>query len=1255
MLTDTGVDTVIRCREIYGSSRQSTSDYTINQNQYYYVKVTRDESVGSFGSLRFQVWANSDLTDVVVDETLTLNKKSNFTKEYIVQSFNSAQAQVATGFVEYLFDDAGHGDIGESTDNFALGHPFQSHVYFDGYVNYAAYHQENNGTGGSIQIPPAEENDGVYKRYKRLISDYTIDGGEEFGLHYRMLQAYNAPYVFECDGSSSKIRLIYLQEDGNSQPWQYPNPGSVYDGSISAQYIHGNITQDRERKAWIAARTGLAASLYKLVIRRSAAYSTLNSWDSEIEVKNVNNDDGAIDAIGYYKDDVISIYTVDSTGALYANYYDISATSLQGEETILSSGLHSMYSFKAVLLRNQKILCVYRKSSDNKLYYRIRTSGVSGTWGTEEEISDTAYDADGGFALTADIGRDESAYLVYHNGTDFEYMDWNGSIWSDPATLVSSPSVYNAEAYVTSNFASELRMLFAWHEATSNHIHIEEIDFVEPDVTHNAGTAVTDTSVMLGDTSLGINRTNKDWMVTHNGVSLVMYLGRDGWMYGGVYTHATTTWTIPIQKMSTRRFVASYNNSALSIDSSGNVMYVEGGRDGPYALDQPYRILKSDYALDHGSFTLDLYNDWTDQDFTETPSTGFRGYKRISFDGNSSLWHFYYIDSEDFYIIQNRSGWKTAQHIWDASGSGNHAYTYGRKIGQEGSGDQSLWMIWGWSTLGAIPSPYGSIIHYNLNLIKLEPQNDGGGTYVAKDVQGNTLTLPLSDTDPDDWDCIQYYEGASGLTARANDTVYGLNEIVEPATPNGYWYHCTANGTSGGSPPSWNTGQKSTTTDGGVTWTCGGRVSGYNTQNWPAIDLIDASTPCIAYIEHADDNPIRGDNLCFSKWDGTNYNRVVIDSGSGVFGVGVAIVVGGEGIFVSAMKEVSGTPEVYVYESYDDGDTWSVNEIITTSSVDENMNVKLSVRSIGIQNLIWVQQHTNQYGIVMFDDILTDISTSPSSSPSASPSASPSISASPSVSTSPSASPSASPSISTSPSASPSSTPSASPSSTPSSSPSASPSISASPSTSISASPSTSPSSTPSPSPSASPSVSASPSISPSASPSASPSESPSTSPSASPSVSASPSTSISASPSSTPSTSPSASPSSTPSASPSASPSLSASPSATISASPSGSPSASISESPSATVEVSESPSASPSESPSVSASPSESAGPVLIGSYRPVYIKYDGKIVIADGGAPIKITLPDGIESSVRPVYIKYEDKVVIADGTPPIKITL
>lgn len=60
--------------------------------------------------------------------------------------------------------------------------------------------------------------------------------------------------------------------------------------------------------------------------------------------------------------------------------------------------------------------------------------------------------------------------------------------------------------------------------------------------------------------------------------------------------------------------------------------------------------------------------------------------------------------------------------------------------------------------------------------------------------------------------------GGEGATTAATNTAYGLNALVVPAAPNGYFYQATVAGTSAGTAPTWPTTVGATVTDGAVTW-----------------------------------------------------------------------------------------------------------------------------------------------------------------------------------------------------------------------------------------------------------------------------------------------------------------------------------------------------------------------------------------------------------------------------------------------------
>ncbi len=85
-----------------GGTNEGTAS-TITKDTAYYLKIVRDESVGTFGALYCYVYSDASRTTLVLTKTLTLGKKSNLRYIYAMQSLGFASAgKDHSGYTEDL-------------------------------------------------------------------------------------------------------------------------------------------------------------------------------------------------------------------------------------------------------------------------------------------------------------------------------------------------------------------------------------------------------------------------------------------------------------------------------------------------------------------------------------------------------------------------------------------------------------------------------------------------------------------------------------------------------------------------------------------------------------------------------------------------------------------------------------------------------------------------------------------------------------------------------------------------------------------------------------------------------------------------------------------------------------------------------------------------------------------------------------------------------------------------------------------------
>ena len=100
--TSGGGNPYIRLYEQAAGGGYFSSQYTLSFDTPYYLKVVRDEAVGTNGTLYLYMYSDADRATLLDTLELTLNAKNDFRYIYAINSRNDGSAQEQTGFVENL-------------------------------------------------------------------------------------------------------------------------------------------------------------------------------------------------------------------------------------------------------------------------------------------------------------------------------------------------------------------------------------------------------------------------------------------------------------------------------------------------------------------------------------------------------------------------------------------------------------------------------------------------------------------------------------------------------------------------------------------------------------------------------------------------------------------------------------------------------------------------------------------------------------------------------------------------------------------------------------------------------------------------------------------------------------------------------------------------------------------------------------------------------------------------------------------------
>lgn len=101
-LTELGVVMNCTLRESVFEGSIFNDTFAGSVNTYYYVKIVRDEAVGTFGTLYCYIYTDSERTTLVDTLVLTLHEKRDFRYVYAAASYNFAESKAYDGTIRNL-------------------------------------------------------------------------------------------------------------------------------------------------------------------------------------------------------------------------------------------------------------------------------------------------------------------------------------------------------------------------------------------------------------------------------------------------------------------------------------------------------------------------------------------------------------------------------------------------------------------------------------------------------------------------------------------------------------------------------------------------------------------------------------------------------------------------------------------------------------------------------------------------------------------------------------------------------------------------------------------------------------------------------------------------------------------------------------------------------------------------------------------------------------------------------------------------
>ena len=88
---------IIRIAELNSGTWATTANYLVTLGTTYYLKIRRDETVGTYGTLYCYIYSDSARTNLLTTLSLALTKTQDFRYIYVTQTYNSANTYAVSG------------------------------------------------------------------------------------------------------------------------------------------------------------------------------------------------------------------------------------------------------------------------------------------------------------------------------------------------------------------------------------------------------------------------------------------------------------------------------------------------------------------------------------------------------------------------------------------------------------------------------------------------------------------------------------------------------------------------------------------------------------------------------------------------------------------------------------------------------------------------------------------------------------------------------------------------------------------------------------------------------------------------------------------------------------------------------------------------------------------------------------------------------------------------------------------------------